>query len=85
MEPRSQRSPLTAAATIAAVTLVAGLFGLLAWRVATTGNGLATALAARTVADGLRQMQQQVRHRPDVTASSSSRCTKVAPVTVRTG
>ena len=49
------------------------------------GFGLATALAARTVADGLRQMQQQVRHRPDVTASSSSRCTKVAPVTVRTG
>lgn len=49
------------------------------------GFGLATALAARTVADGLRQMQQQVRHRPDVTASSSSRCTKVAPVTVKTG
>ena len=49
------------------------------------GFGLATSLAARTVADGLRQMQQQVRHRPDVTASSSSRCTKVAPVTVRTG
>jgi hypothetical protein len=49
------------------------------------GFGLATALAARTVADGLRQMQQQVRHRPDVTASLSSRCTKVAPVTVRTG
>ena len=49
------------------------------------GFGLATALAARTVADGLRQMQQQVRHRPDVTASSSSRCTKVAPVTGRAG
>ena len=49
------------------------------------GFGLATALAARTVADGLRQMQQQVRHRPDVTASSLSRCTKVAPVTGRAG
>jgi cytochrome c biogenesis protein CcmG, thiol:disulfide interchange protein DsbE len=45
MDPRSRRSPLTTAATIAAVTLVAGLFGLLAWRVATTGNGLAAALA----------------------------------------
>ena len=49
------------------------------------GFGLATALAARTVADGLRQMQQQVRHRPDVTASSLSRRTKVAPVTGRAG
>ena len=48
------------------------------------GFGLATAMAARTVADGICQMEEQVGHRPDVTASSSSRCTKAAPVTVRT-
>ena len=49
------------------------------------GFGLATTMAARTVADGLYKMQEQVGNRPDITASSSSRCTKVAPVTVRAG
>jgi hypothetical protein len=49
------------------------------------GFGLATALAARKVADGLCPMQEHVGHRPDVTASSSSCCTKVALVTGRTG
>lgn len=49
------------------------------------GFGLATALAAQTVADCLPPMQEHVGHRPDITASSSSRCTKVASVTGRTG
>jgi cytochrome c biogenesis protein CcmG, thiol:disulfide interchange protein DsbE len=47
MAPRPPRNPLTTVASIVAVTLVAGLFGLLAWRVATTarGSSLAAALA----------------------------------------
>jgi cytochrome c biogenesis protein CcmG/thiol:disulfide interchange protein DsbE len=47
MDPRPRRSPLNIAATIVAMTFVAGLFGLLAWRVATSarGNDLAAALA----------------------------------------
>jgi cytochrome c biogenesis protein CcmG/thiol:disulfide interchange protein DsbE len=47
MTTQLPRNPLTTAATIAAVALVAGLFVLLAWRVATTahGNDLAAALA----------------------------------------
>jgi cytochrome c biogenesis protein CcmG/thiol:disulfide interchange protein DsbE len=48
MDPRPQRNPLRTAGTIAAVGLVATLFGLLAWRLVTSthGNRLAAAVVS---------------------------------------